>query len=47
MHRIFGQPENWLDNSAFFDIRYPAGYWISMPDIRPDTGYLANVDLIL
>jgi hypothetical protein len=41
------------DNLAFFDIRYPAGYQISLPDIgpnipagypvRPDTGYPAYV----
>jgi hypothetical protein len=24
------------DNPAFFDIRYPAGYQIGLPDIRPD-----------
>jgi hypothetical protein len=24
------------DNPAFFYIRYPAGYQIVMPDIRPD-----------
>jgi hypothetical protein len=24
------------DNPAFFDIRYPAGYQIAQPDIRPD-----------
>jgi hypothetical protein len=24
------------DNPAFFDIRYPAGYQIALPDIRPD-----------
>jgi hypothetical protein len=24
------------DNLAFFDIRYPVGYQISLPDIRPD-----------
>jgi hypothetical protein len=35
MHRISGRP----DNPAFFDIRYPAGYQIALPDIRPDTGY--------
>jgi hypothetical protein len=32
MHRISGRP----DNPAFFDIRYPAGYQIALPDIRPD-----------
>jgi hypothetical protein len=31
------------DNPAFVDIRYLAGYQIVMPDIRPDTGYPANV----
>jgi hypothetical protein len=30
MHRISG----WPDNPAFFDIRYPAGYQIALPDIR-------------
>jgi hypothetical protein len=30
MHRISGR----LDNPAFFDIRYPAGYQIALPDIR-------------
>jgi hypothetical protein len=30
MHRISGRP----DNQAFFDIRYPAGYQIALPDIR-------------
>jgi hypothetical protein len=30
MHRISG----WLDNPAFFYIRYPAGYQIELPDIR-------------
>jgi hypothetical protein len=25
-----------LDNPAFFDIRYPAGYQIALSDIRPD-----------
>jgi hypothetical protein len=24
------------DNPAYFDIRYPAGYRISLPDIRPE-----------
>jgi hypothetical protein len=24
------------DNQAFFDIRYPAGYQIALPNIRPD-----------
>jgi hypothetical protein len=32
MHRISGRP----DNTAFFDIRYPAGDQIGQPDIRPD-----------
>jgi hypothetical protein len=32
MHRISGRP----DNPAFFDIQYPAGYRIALPDIRPD-----------
>jgi hypothetical protein len=38
------------DNPAFFDIRYLSG---RIPDftagypVRPDTGYPANVDLIL
>jgi hypothetical protein len=32
MHRISGRP----DNPAFFDIRYPAGYQIGQPEIRPD-----------
>jgi hypothetical protein len=31
MHRISGR-----DKPAFFDIRYPAGYQIALPDIRPD-----------
>jgi hypothetical protein len=39
MHRISGRP----DNLAFFDIWYPAGYQIALPDIRPDTGYPAYV----
>jgi hypothetical protein len=30
MHQISGRP----DNPAFFDIRYPAGYQIALPDIR-------------
>jgi hypothetical protein len=38
MHRISGRP----DNPAFFDIRYPAGYQIALPD----TGYPANIWLI-
>jgi hypothetical protein len=36
MHRISGRPDIWPDNPAFFDIQYPAGYWIALPDIRPD-----------
>jgi hypothetical protein len=28
MHRISG----WPDNPAFFNIRYPAGYQIALPD---------------
>jgi hypothetical protein len=32
MHRISGRP----DNPAFFYIRYPAGYQIALPNIRPD-----------
>jgi hypothetical protein len=32
MHRISGRP----DNPAFFDIRYPTGYQITLPDIRLD-----------
>jgi hypothetical protein len=27
-------PEIRPDNPAFYDIRYPAGYQIAMPDIR-------------
>jgi hypothetical protein len=34
MHRISGQPDIRPDNPAFFDIRYPAGYQIVLPDIR-------------
>jgi hypothetical protein len=36
MHRISGWPDTGIrpDNLAFFDIRYPAGYQISLPDIR-------------
>jgi hypothetical protein len=30
MHRISGRP----NNPAFFDIRYPVGYQIALPDIR-------------
>jgi hypothetical protein len=36
MHRISGRPDNRPDNPAFFYIRYPAGYQIGQPDIRPD-----------
>jgi hypothetical protein len=36
MHRISGRPEIRPDNPAFFDIRYPAGYQIALPEIRPD-----------
>jgi hypothetical protein len=36
MHRISGQPDIRPDNPAFFDFRYPAGYQIVLPDIRPD-----------
>jgi hypothetical protein len=51
------RPDIRPDNPAFFDIRYPAGYQIALPDIRegripdirPDTGYPAgypaNVEL--
>jgi hypothetical protein len=39
MHRISGRP----DNPAFFDIRYPAGYQIALPDIRPDTRLLCRI----
>jgi hypothetical protein len=35
-HRISGWPDIRPDNPAFFDIRYPAGYQIALPDIRPD-----------
>jgi hypothetical protein len=34
MHRIYGRPDIRPDNPAFFDIRYPAGYQIALPDIR-------------
>jgi hypothetical protein len=37
MHRISGRLDIQPDNPAFFDIRYPAGYQIGQPDIRPDT----------
>jgi hypothetical protein len=30
MHRISGRP----DKTAFFYIRYPAGYQIALPDIQ-------------
>jgi hypothetical protein len=36
MHRISGRLDIRPDNPAFFDIRYPAGYQIALPDIRPD-----------
>jgi hypothetical protein len=36
MHRISGWPDIRLDNPAFFDTWYPAGYQIALPDIRPD-----------
>jgi hypothetical protein len=34
MHRISGWLDIRPDNPAFFDIRYPAGYQIALPDIR-------------
>jgi hypothetical protein len=34
MHRISGQPDIRPDNPVFFNIRYPAGYQIVLPDIR-------------
>jgi hypothetical protein len=34
MHRISGWPDIRPDNAAFFDILYPAGYQIALPDIR-------------
>jgi hypothetical protein len=34
MHRISGWPDIRPDNPAFFDIWYPAGYQIALPDIR-------------
>jgi hypothetical protein len=34
MLRISGRPDIRPDNPAFFDIRYPAGYRIALPDIR-------------
>jgi hypothetical protein len=36
MYRISGRLDIRPDNPAFFDIRYPAGYRIALPDIRPD-----------
>jgi hypothetical protein len=39
MHRISGRP----DNPAFFDIRYPAGYQIALPDIRLMFGWSNNL----
>jgi hypothetical protein len=45
MHRISGQPEIRPDNPAFFDIRYPAGYQITVPDIR--LGRIPDIRLIL
>jgi hypothetical protein len=41
-HFIRDAPDIPPDNPAFFDIRYPAGYQIALPDIRPDTGYQAG-----
>jgi hypothetical protein len=47
--KIRDAPDIRPDNPAFFDIRYPPGYRIALPDIRPDirqgriTGYPANV----
>jgi hypothetical protein len=41
MHRISGWPDIRPDNPAFFDIRYPAGNQIALPDIRP-AGYPAK-----
>jgi hypothetical protein len=34
MHWISGRPDIRPDNPTFFDIRYPAGYQIALPDIR-------------
>jgi hypothetical protein len=34
MHQISGWPDIRSDNPVFFDIRYPAGYRIELPDIR-------------
>jgi hypothetical protein len=34
MHRISGRPDIRPDNPVFFNIRYPAGYQIALPDIR-------------
>jgi hypothetical protein len=42
MHRIYGRP----DIPAFFEIRYPAGYRIALPDTGFPAGYSANVKLI-
>jgi hypothetical protein len=36
MHRISGWPDIRPDYPAFFYIRYPVGYQIGQPDIRPD-----------
>jgi hypothetical protein len=36
MHRISGWQDIRPDNPAFFALRYPAGYQIGQPDIRPD-----------
>jgi hypothetical protein len=33
------------DNPAFFDIRYPAGYQIALPDIRPDIRLMISKNL--
>jgi hypothetical protein len=48
MLRISGRQDFWPDNPAFFDILYPDGYQIALPDIRYGriTGYPANVKLI-
>jgi hypothetical protein len=34
MHRISGRSHIRPDNPAFFDIRFPAGYQIALPDIQ-------------
>jgi hypothetical protein len=34
--QIRDAPDIRPDNPAFFDSRYPAGYRIALPDIRPD-----------